>query len=201
MAATSSLTAPMGLISNFSTRTLATAGDKKAGSVGPRRIPFTPRIQQGQQNGHGLLFIPGDIEGNRQFIDVFQAEDFLEFQGDHGQRIGIVALTGIEHPGNAADIAESQLVVAVLGAAGGQDHRVLGQRFRHFGKITARLLPSVATGHDDKALDGTRFYGVHDLVGQRKNLIMGESADDFAGFELLRGLAGFRQLDDCGEIL
>ena len=36
-------TVPMGLISNFSTSTLATFGERKAGRVGPRRMPLTPR--------------------------------------------------------------------------------------------------------------------------------------------------------------
>jgi len=43
IAAISSCTLPIGLILNFSTRTLATLGERNAGRVGPKRIPLTPR--------------------------------------------------------------------------------------------------------------------------------------------------------------
>jgi len=43
IASTSVFGSVIGLMLKFSTRTLRTFGDANAGSVGPRRIPFTPR--------------------------------------------------------------------------------------------------------------------------------------------------------------
>ena len=85
----------------FSTRTFATAGDRKAGRVGPRWIFFYPQGQQGQQYDHGFLLIPGNIVDNRQIIDIFQSEDFFQLQGDHCQRVAVIALSGIQYPGNS----------------------------------------------------------------------------------------------------
>ena len=43
------------------------------------------QTQQGKQHNHRLLFVPRDIIGNRQFVDVVQLEDFLQLQGNDGQ--------------------------------------------------------------------------------------------------------------------
>ena len=49
-----------------------------------------------QEHDHGFLLIPGDIVYDRKFIDIFQLKDFLEFQGNDCQGIGIVALSCIK---------------------------------------------------------------------------------------------------------
>ena len=156
----------------------------------PKADAFDAQKEQGQKDGHGLLFVPGDIKGNGQLVDVGEAKDLLQLQGDDRQGIGIVALAGVEHPGNAADIAEIELVVAVLGAAGGEDDRVLRQVFGHFGKIAAGFLAAVAAGHDDKALDRPGLDRLDHLVGQGQHLVVGEAADDCAGLEFRRRFAG-----------
>ncbi len=79
---TSSSTEPMPAMLKVSTRTLATLGERKAGNVGPRWMFLTPRIEQCEQDDDGLLFVPGDVVGDWQLVDVIQTEDFLEFQGD-----------------------------------------------------------------------------------------------------------------------
>ena len=62
---------------------------------------FYPQGQQGQQYDHGFLLIPGNIVDNRQIIDIFQSEDFFQLQGDHCQRVAVIALSGIQYPGNS----------------------------------------------------------------------------------------------------
>ncbi len=79
------------------------------------------------QKNHCLLLVPGDIVGNRQVVNIIKAEDLFQLQGDLNQRIGIVAQTGVENLRDATDITEVQLVVAVLGATGGEGSRVLRQ--------------------------------------------------------------------------
>lgn len=165
MAAMSSCTVPIGLMLKFSTSTLATFGDRNAGSVGPRRIPFTPKNRRAK-HGHGLLLVPGDIVRYGQIVDVIQAEDFFEFRSNDGQGIGIVALPCVQHTWNATDVTEIQFVIAVLGATGRQDHGVLGQIFGHFSVIGTRLLPTITPGHDHKALDRAGLDNLNHLVGQ-----------------------------------
>ena len=136
------------------------------------------------------MLVPGDIEGNGQLVDVGEAKDLFQFQGDNRQGIGIVALPGVEHPRDAADIAEIQFIVAELGAAGGENDRVFRQVFGHFGKISARFLPAVAAGHDDKAFDRSGLDRLDNLVGQGQDLIVAKATDDLAGLQLRRRFAG-----------
>lgn len=93
----------------------------EGGQRGPEVDVLDPEVEQGQQHGHRLLLIPGDVEDDRQLVDVVEAEDLLELERDHGQAVGVVALPGVQYPRDAADVAERQLVVAVLGTAGGED--------------------------------------------------------------------------------
>lgn len=46
---------------------------------------FDAQIEQREQHDHGLLLEPGDVIGNRQVVDVVQAEDLFELEGDYGQ--------------------------------------------------------------------------------------------------------------------
>lgn len=48
----------------------------------------------------------------------FSSKISFSLQGNNDQRIAIVALSGIEYTGNAADIAQWQFIVAVFGATG-----------------------------------------------------------------------------------
>ena len=67
-----------------STKTFATLGDRKAGSVGPKWIS-SHQAQQGQQYNNGFLLVPGNVVHDGQFVDIIQLENFLQFQGNDGQ--------------------------------------------------------------------------------------------------------------------
>lgn len=84
-------------IPKVSTSTFATFGERNAGSVCAQMNVLHAQTQQGKQYNHRLLFVPRDIIGNRQFVDIVQLEDFFQLQGDNGKRITVVALAGIEH--------------------------------------------------------------------------------------------------------
>ena len=81
---------------------------------------FDAEIEEGEEHDDGFLLIPSDVVGDGQLVDVFESEHFLEFEGDERERVAVVALSGVEHTGNAVDVAERELVVAELGAAGGE---------------------------------------------------------------------------------
>ena len=105
---------------------------------------FDAQVEEGQKNDDGLLLIPGNVVDDGQVVDIVQAEDFLEFEGDEGQGVGVVALAGVKNSGNAAYISEIQLVVLVLCAAGGQDDDVLRKSFSKFRIVLSGFLMSVS---------------------------------------------------------
>ena len=124
------------------------------------------QIQQRQKNNDGLLLIPGDIERDRQLINIIKTEYFFQLKRDEGKRIGVIALSGIENSWNPADIAKFQLVVTVFRAACGENNRVLGEPFGELGVIRSRLHPAVTSGHNEELFDCSGFYSIDNLVGQ-----------------------------------
>ena len=162
---------------------------------------FHAQVQEGQQHDDSLLLIPGNVVGDGQLVDVRKTEDLLQLQSDDGQRVGIVALACVQHPGNAADLAKPQLVEAVLCAACGQDYRVCRERFGEIRIVAAAFCPAVAASHDHKLTDGAGFHRFHHLVSQGQHLGVGEAADDLPALQLHGRLAALRALDQDGEIL
>ena len=43
------------------------------------------QAQEGQQDDDRLLFVPGNVVHDGEFVDVVQLEDFLQLQGNDGQ--------------------------------------------------------------------------------------------------------------------
>ena len=80
-------------------------------------------VKKSEKHDDRLLLIPRNVEGNRQIVDIVQPEDFLQFQGNQSQRIRVIALPGIKYARDTTDIAQSKLVVLVLGTACGQNFR------------------------------------------------------------------------------
>ena len=68
---------------------------------------------------HRLLFILGDVVGDREVVDI-DAERLRKGLCDDHERVAVVALAGIEDAGDAVDITEGEAVVAVLRAPGGE---------------------------------------------------------------------------------
>ena len=85
---------------------------------------------------------------------------------NHGKRVGIIALAGIEDARNAVDVAEVQLVVFVFCTAGGQNHGVFRQRLCKIRVIAAALCTAVTSSHDNEFFDRAGFHGIDDLVCQ-----------------------------------
>ena len=162
---------------------------------------FHTQIQKAQQNDDCFLFIPRDVVDDGQVVDILQTEYFLQFQGNDRQRIGVVALTGIQYAGDAANIAQRQFGVFILCTAGSQDNRILRQGFGKFCIVITGFHSAVTARHDNEFFDSTGFYGINDFIRQCQYLSMGEAADDLTGFDLLRCGTLFCMFDDFGEIL
>lgn len=118
-----------------------------------------------------------------------------------GQRVGIVALPRVQHPGDPPDVAQIQFVVFVLGAARGEDDGISGQRLGKIGVVTAALGAAVAAGHDYEFPDGAGLHGIYDLIRQGQDLIVGKAADDLAGFKPDGRRTAFGMFDQLGKIL
>ena len=180
---------------------LGHVGGEKGRQGGAQVDVFHAQVEQGQQDNHRLLLIPGDVIDDGQVIDVVQAEDLLELEGDDSQGVGVVALARVQHPGDAVDVAQLQLVILVLGASGGEDYRVLGQGLGELGVVIAALGPAVAASHDHELADGTALDGFHHLVGQSQHLVVGKAAHQGALFQLNGGGAAPGVGDQGGKIL
>ena len=94
---------------NFSTSTSSTSGVMNAGRLGPEPDVLDAQVEQGQQDGHRLLLVPGQDHRQRQVVHP-ALEGVGQRHGDLDGRVGVVALADVQQPRDAADVAEVQLV-------------------------------------------------------------------------------------------
>ena len=101
--------------------------------------------------------------------------------------------------GNAADIAEVELVEAVLAAGQGQDDRVLGQLLGELRVVVAPGLGAVAAADDEEALDRAGLDRLDDLLGHPQHGVVAAAGEDLL-VRFLRDLGLLGRLDDLGEV-
>ena len=77
----------------------------------------------------------------------------------------------------------------------------LGSFLREFGIVLPGFHPAVAAGHHKELLNRAGFHSVRHLIGKRQHLIVGKSAYNAAGLNLLGRGQGFRQGDDLRKVL
>ena len=73
--------------------------------------------------------------------------------GDLDRRVGVVALADVQQPRDAADVAEVELVEAVLAAGQRQDHAVVGHLLGELGVVVAARLGAVAAADQEEVPD------------------------------------------------
>jgi len=157
-------------------------------------------VQQGQKNGNRFLLVPADIKGDRQFINITEAEHFFQFKGNNGQGITVIALSGIQNSWDSTDIAEVQFIISVFGTSSSKDNGIFGELLSHFGKIVSSFLTTVTSCHNDKSFNGTGFNRSNNFIRESQYLMMGKSTDNFSGFQLQRCLAVFSKGNDLWKI-
>ena len=158
-------------------------------------------VEESQEHDDCLLLVPCDVVSKRELVHIVEAEDFLQLECNDCQRVGVVALTCVEHARNAVDIAEVQLVVLILRAACGQNHSALRQCLCELCVVIAALCSAVAARHDDELRDGTALDRIDNLIRKCEDLCMCETADNLTGLNLGRRRALLCLLDDRAEIL
>ena len=162
---------------------------------------FDAKVQQSQQHDHRLLLVPCDVVDDGQIVDVIEAKDLLEFQRNHRQGVGVIALSRIQHTRNASYLPKGEFVILIFCAARSQDYRILGQSLRKIGIIISGLCASVAARHHHKLFDRAGLDRGDDLISQCQNLRVCETTDDLAGFQFGGRRAVLRLLNESGEIL
>ncbi len=95
-----------------------------------------PEGEQGEQDRHGLLLVPGEDHGQGQLVHA-HAEGLREGHGDLDGRVGVVALAHVEKPRDAADVAQVLVEEAELPAGEGQDDAVLGHLLHELRVVVA----------------------------------------------------------------
>ena len=124
----------------------------KAGQARPQADILDAQVKQRQQDGHGLLFVPGADDGQGQVVDP-HPEGVGQGHGDLHRGVGIVALAHVQEPGDAADIAHFLVKEAELAAGQGQDHAILGHLLHELGVVVAGGLGPVAAAHQEEVAD------------------------------------------------
>ena len=174
---------------------------QKAGERWSQMDVLDSKVQKREEDDDGLLLIPADVIRDGQLVHVVKAENLLELQRDKSEGIRVVALARVENAGYAADIAERELIVAVFRAARREDNGIGGELFGKLRVVGAGFHPAVAARHDEELTDSAGFYGLHHLVGQGKDLIVGKAADYRALFYLLGRRKGLCEGDDLRKVL
>lgn len=115
----------IGAIPKFSTRYCSTLGETNAGRGRAKANILDAQIQQGQQDAHRLLLIPGKHHGQRQIIHT-AAERIGKRNGNLNRTVSIIALPDIHQTGQTANGAKVKVIEAVFATGKRQHNRIAG---------------------------------------------------------------------------
>ena len=136
------------------------------------------QVQQRQQDGHRLLLVPGEDQRQRQVVDA-AVEGAGQGDGNLDRRVGVVALADVQQARDAADVAEVELVEAVLAAGQGEDDAILGNLLGELGVVVAAGFGAVAAADEEEVLDLAGLDRGDDLVGHAQHGIVAETGQEF----------------------
>ena len=173
---------------------------EERGECGSEVDVLHAEMEQRKENNDRLLLVPRNVVRNRELVHIIQTEYFLKLQRDQRERVGVVALTGIEDARDTADVTEILLDVLVLRAACREDDCVVWQSLSELSIVLTRLHASIAARHDDELLDRAALHRLDNLVRDGKDLLMREAADDLARLQLRRRRTLLRALDDGRKV-
>eukprot|EP00053_Salpingoeca_punica_P005903 m.57274 g.57274 ORF g.57274 m.57274 type:complete len:624 (-) comp13447_c0_seq2:122-1993(-) len=185
----------------------AELGADKGGHVGAEDNVLDAEVEEGEEDGDGLLLKPGDGKGEGQRVDV-GVEGLGQLRGDDDGAVGVVALAHVQDAGQAGvgHGAKVQLVEAVLAAAERQDDRRVGRAGGQLLVVVALALAAVAAADDEEAGDVALLDGLDDLVCDAEDGLVAKADGDGVGLGLLHVLARDEALhglglgDDLGEV-
>ena len=156
---------------------LSTGAVTKAGKRAEPDVA-NAQVQQRQQNRHGLLLIPRQDQRKRQVVHA-AVERLGQRQGDLDGGVGVVALPDVQQPRNAADVAEIELVEAVLAARRASGSRSpSGHGLGELGVVVAAGLGAVAAADEEEVLDGAALHRVDHLARDAQHGLVAEAGQD-----------------------
>ena len=173
----------------------------------PEANVLDAKVQQGQQDAHGLLLVPREHHGQRQLVHA-AAERVGQREGDLNGAVGVVALPDVHQTRQTGDRAEVEVVEAEFSAGEGQ-HDGVGRGLLHeFGVIIAAGTRAVAARDQEKVPDRAGFHGPDHLLRRAEHRAAREAGRDRAaavdaGEDAVGGIAAQRErlFDDRGEVL
>src|SRR5665811_2391441 len=122
------------------------------------------KAQESEQDKYGFLLVPGYIVGNGKIIYIFEAEGFCKLLGYYYKRVRIVTLSCIDNSWDSTNVTKAQFIVAVFGAACGQDYCIFGKSFCKFGVRGSFLVPAIAACHNHGPADLSSFHCVYNFI-------------------------------------
>jgi len=160
-----------------------------------------PQAEQGQEDDHRLLLVPGKDHGQGQIIDpAFKGAGQGHRNLDGG--VGVIALTNVQQTRDAADIAQLLVKEAELAAGQGQDHAVGRDLFDQLGVVVAAGFGAITAADQEEVTDGLGFHSLDHLVGHAEYGVAGK-ADEHGIIVDGVGESGQGQgpVDQRGEVL
>ncbi len=151
-------------------------------------------MEKREQDHHCLLLVPGEDHGQGQVVDT-AVESARQRHRDLDGRVGVVALAHVKQPGDAADVAELQLVEAVLAAGKRQDDTVPGHLLGKLGVVVPAALGAVAAADEEEVLHRSPLHRLDHLVCNAEHGVVAEAHQDL----LARGVGKAGKLQRLGD--
>jgi len=157
-------------------------------------------VQQGQQNGNGLLFVPTEYDGQGQVIHA-AIEGARKRHRDLDRAVGVIALADVEQARDAADIAEFQFIEAVFAAGQRHDHAIVRNAGGQVGVVVPAGLGAVAAANQEETADLAGLDRVDNRAGNIHHGIAPETDGDVL-LRLVFGkpVRGEGRLDHGGKV-
>eukprot|EP01084_Bolivina_argentea_P262773 444512_1 len=165
-------------------------GGDEGGQRGSDVDGLEAQVQAGQQDGDGLLLEPGEHDGQGKVLDL-ALQRAGQTHGDLHRGEGVVALAHVEDAGDpsVANVAQVEVVQAVLAAADGEDDGGGGKLGHQLGVVGALALEAVAAADDEEAgdvalldlLDDGGGHGEDGVVAEANRVVHGALDADGVG--------------------
>ena len=159
------------------------------------------QVKECKEDDDGLLLVPCDVVSDREIVEVFETEGFLESKGYLHERVAVVALTCIEDTWDTVDVAEREFVVAVLSTTRSEDDGVVWKLFGKLSVVVTSLHTTVTTTHDKELADSSTLDSLDDLIGKGNDLIVRKPTNDLACLYFLWRETLLGMLDESREVL
>ena len=132
------------------------------------------QIQQGQQDAHRLLLIPGKHHGQRQIIHA-AAECIGKRNGNLNRTVSIIALPNIHQTGQTANGAKIKVIETVFATGKRQHNRIRRGLFYELRIVIASGTRPIAACNKEEMSDCAGFHSLDDFIRHPKHSTAGKA--------------------------